>query len=50
MIQFKTSKSIDIEAVDRVKFIYRIINAAMNLQKVEVEERRAVCTKDGSNF
>lgn len=30
--------------------IYRIINAAMDLQEAEVQERRAICTKDGSNF
>lgn len=50
VMQFQTRKSINMELVDRVKFIYRIINAAMDLQEVKVQERRAVCTKDGSNF
>lgn len=49
-MQFKIRKSIDMELVDWAKFIYRIINAAMNLQEAEVQERRAIWTKDGSNF
>lgn len=50
-MQFETRKTIDmdIELVGRGEFIYRIINAAMDLREAEVQER-AICTKDGSNF